>query len=196
MVSRHDALMMRHDAEVIIMREFIHIFDNTILDFIQCNMRVGILDFVMPYISYLGSGAFIWIVTALVFLCTKKYRAAGVTVIIALLLCGLIGNIILKPLIARPRPYEVHDIALLIPLLTDYSFPSGHTMSSFAASVVIFHKDKLFGSFAFLLGSLIAFSRLYLFVHYPTDILGGIVIGTIIGIIAVFLFCTIKRLKI
>ena len=168
------------------MLEFIHTFDGTLLYFIQNNMRSDIMDLLMPYISYAGSGGFIWIVTALILICLKKYRTVGITVIVALLLCLLIGNTILKPLVARPRPYDVYNMAILIPQLTDYSFPSGHTTSSFAAATVIFCRYRLLGCLALILGSAIAFSRLYLFVHYPTDIVGGIVIGTAIGLTATF----------
>jgi len=176
------------------MLEFIQSIDISILDFIKDNMRFGILDVIMPIISALGNGGLIWIVTAVIFLCLKKYRNIGITLAAALILCLLIGNLGLKPLIARIRPFDVNpDIVLLIPPPKDYSFPSGHTMSSFASATVIFWYNKRFGICALILGSAIAFSRLYLYVHYPTDILGGIIIGIVIGIAAVLLVRIIRK---
>jgi len=175
------------------MLEFIQYIDNSILDFIKDNMRFDFFDIIMPVISALGNAGIIWIITAIIFICIKKYRAIGITLGIALILCGLIGNLGLKPLIARIRPYDVNpDIVLLIPKPKDYSFPSGHTMASFASATAMFLYNKKFGICALILGSAIAFSRLYLYVHYPTDILGGIVFGIIIGIAAVLLLRLIK----
>ena len=162
-----------------------------ILDFIQSNMRSGFFDVVMPIITSLGNGGIIWILIALALIATQKYRMAGVTILAALLMHLLIGNVILKPLIARVRPCDVNTaIELLIPRPTDYSFPSGHTMSSFAAATVIIRTDKRMGIFAMLLATVIAFSRLYLYVHYPSDVVGGIVIGIALG---VFASCVIAK---
>jgi len=170
------------------MFEFINYIDNSVLDFIKDNMRSGILDIIMPFISVLGNGGFIWIVAAVIFICSKKYRKMGITVGAALIICLLIGNLTLKPLIARIRPYDINpDIVLLIAKPKDYSFPSGHTMSSFASATAIFWHNKKLGVCALILGAAIAFSRLYLCVHYLTDILGGIVIGAGFGIAAVLL---------
>jgi len=178
------------------MLESIQNFDNALLDFIQTNMRIGFLDIVMPYITSLGNGGFVWIVIGLVLVCLKKYRMIGFAVLFALVLCLLIGNLGLKPLIARLRPSDIYpDIALLIPRPHDYSFPSGHTMSSFAVATVLFLSFKRIGIFALLLAALIAFSRLYLYVHYPTDILGGIVIGVGIGAAVTFSFKSVEKKK-
>ena len=100
----------------------------------------------------------------------------------ALGLCLLCGNLLLKPLIGRIRPFNVQDaITLLIAAPLDYSFPSGHTMSSFAAAMVLLLTDRRMGIPAMLLAGLIAFSRMYLYVHYPTDILGGALLGILCG---------------
>ena len=157
-------------------------------------MHFKILDVYMPLVSVLGDFGAVWIVTALIFIFQKRYRTVGITVLAAFILCGLIGNLGLKPLIARPRLYTViPEIVLLIPRPTDYSFPSGHTMSAFAAATVIFRNNKRVGFCAFIFGILMAFSRLYLRVHYMTDILGGIAIGTVIGIMAVYLIKAINK---
>ena len=148
----------------------------------------------MPIITSLGNGGIIWILTALILIATKKYRVTGIAVLAALLLNLLIGNIILKPLIARVRPCDINTaVQLLIPRPTDYSFPSGHTLSSFAAATVIFLRDKRFGIAALILASLIAFSRLYLYVHYLSDVLGGIVIGAAIGIFVHIMISNIMK---
>ena len=90
----------------------------------------------------------------------------------------LTGNMILKPLVARMRPFTVNTaIELLIPPPTDFSFPSGHTYASFASATAICRNNRKIGVPALILASLIAFSRLYLYVHYPSDVLGGAVVG-------------------
>lgn len=151
-------------------------------------MRNGFLDALFPAITRLGDGGAVWIAVALIFIGPKKYRADGITLISALLLCVLVGNICLKPLIARVRPCEINTaVSLLIPRPTDYSFPSGHAMSSFAAATVVFYRNKRMGVCAILLAAVIAFSRLYLYVHYPSDILGGIAIGIALGIFTLFI---------
>ena len=166
--------------------EMILNFDNAILDFIQTYMRNGFLDFILPIITKLGNDGILWILIAIAFLISKKYRASGVKLAIALLLCLIIGNITLKPLIARIRPFDINtEIELLITKPTDFSFPSGHTMSSFAAAIVIYNANKRMGIIALILASLIAFSRLYLYVHFPSDVLAGLVIGVINSIIAI-----------
>ena len=142
------------------MLEIIQKFDTSLLHLINDNIHCSIFDVIMPFVSILGNFGFIWIVTAIIFICHKKHRTVGITVLAALLLCGLIGNLGLKPLIARLRPFEVNpEIVLLIPRPADYSFPSGHTMSSFAATTVIFWHNKLVGCCALLIGVLIASSH-------------------------------------
>lgn len=156
-----------------------------ILDFIQDNIRSEFLDILMPIISRLGNSGIIWILTALILISTKKYRIDGITMIAALLMNLLISNIILKPLIMRVRPCDINTaVELLISRPTDYSFPSGHTSSSFAAATVIFFGNRCIGTLAAIFASAMAFSRLYLYVHYPSDILGGVVIGVTLGILA------------
>ena len=177
------------------MLDYIQGFDDLLLGFIQAHTHTAVLDVVMPVVSGLGNLGIIWIVTALVLICFKKHRAAGVTLLVALILCALIGNLGLKPLIARPRPCWVDpNVVLLIPSPSDYSFPSGHTFSSFAAATVLFWHSKRMGICAIVLAALIAFSRLYLFVHYPTDVLAGIILGIGFGLAAIFLYKSfIKR---
>ncbi|MGE5631023.1 MAG: phosphatase PAP2 family protein [Caulobacteraceae bacterium] len=166
--------------------EYIQSIDNSVLDFIRTHMSSGFLDHTMPFITRLGSGGMIWIAVTLAFLISRKYRTDGLLLASSLLFCLLIGNIILKPLVARIRPCDVNTaVALLIPRPTDFSFPSGHSMSSFAATTVIFHANRKMGIAALILAILIAFSRLYLYVHYPSDIIAGLVIGILISVAAI-----------
>ncbi|MBE7032302.1 MAG: phosphatase PAP2 family protein [Ruminococcaceae bacterium] len=148
-----------------------------ILNLIQDIFGCGFLDFLMPKITALGNAGIIWILVGLVLLCTKKYRRGGVFLLVGLLLGLIFGNVILKNLIARPRPCWIYDVPLLIPNPTDFSFPSGHTLSSFISAFVLMRINRKFGIPALVLAILIAFSRMYLFVHFPTDILGGIVLA-------------------
>ena len=165
------------------MVEWITKIDFTILDFIQDNLKCGFLDWFMPRISALGNSGIIWILITIVFLFTKRYRKQGVVLAVGLLVGFLIGNLTLKPLIARMRPSWINeDIVLLIGNPKDYSFPSGHTLSSFIAAILITLNNKKLGIFAIPLASLIAFSRMYLYVHYPSDILGALILAVIISL--------------
>jgi len=152
-------------------------------------MTCPFLDFLMPKITVLGNGGLIWIIATLVLLAIPKYRKGGIALAVGLVAVLLIGNITLKPLIARTRPYDlIEGIKLLIKAPNDYSFPSGHTLSSFVSAFILTMTDKRFGYAAIPLATLIAFSRLYLYVHFPSDILGGILIAAIISAIIYFIF--------
>ncbi len=156
-------------------------FEIEILKSIYNLFGCGFMDFIMPKISALGDGGFIWIICSIILICTKKYRKIGFLVLTGMLVGVILGNGILKNLIARPRPFDLSlTTQLQIAAPTDFSHPSGHTLSSFIAAFILAKADRRFGCAAILLASLIAFSRLYLFVHYPTDILGGIILAYII----------------
>lgn len=159
-------------------------FDMAILDLIQSNIRTGFMDAIMPFITQLGDAGLIWIIMSIGLIIPKKTRKIGFVMIIALILNGIICNIILKPMLARIRPFDVNTaIKLLINKPRDFSFPSGHTSASFtAASVLFFRKSKLFVP-SLVLAFLISFSRLYLYVHYPSDVLAGLVLGILCGYI-------------
>ena len=122
---------------------------------------------------------------ALILLLFPKTRKAGATLALALLLCLLSGNLLLKPLVGRIRPYEANEfVGLLVPPLGDFSFPSGHTFSCVATAFVVYHYFKKAGIFAWAAAALMAFSRLYLYVHYPSDVLGGLLLGLAAGFVA------------
>lgn len=171
-------------------------YEFQILDFIQLNIKNPVLDKLMVIFTYLGSAGFIWILIALILIFSGKNKKYGIAMMLSLALCLLIGNLTLKPLIARIRPCDINDtVNLLIKRPTDASFPSGHTMASFAAAVSLLYYNKKIGLLALILASLIAFSRLYLYVHYPTDILAGMLIGIGIAIVSQKIINTYYRRK-
>lgn len=156
--------------------------DFTVLKFLHEKLSCGFLDILMPIITFLGNVGTIWIVSALVLLFIKKYRKNAVMILCGIACGAVIGNLILKNLVARARPFILDTtVDLLISVPTGYSFPSGHSLSSFAAAVILFHTDKRLGIPALVLALLIAFSRLYLYVHFPSDVISGAVIGIAIG---------------
>ena len=143
------------------------------------------MDFLMPKITALGNGGAIWLAAAAAMTVSKKYRRYGITMLAALAAGVLIGNVCLKNLIARPRPCWIENIPLLISNPTDYSFPSGHTLSSVIGAYLLTAANRRFGFAAVPLAVLIAFSRLYLYVHFLSDVLFSVAIGIIIGFAAV-----------
>ena len=147
-----------------------------------------LLDFILSRLTALGNGGILWIVTAVVLLFIPKTRRCGCALAVSLLLVFLLGNCLLKPLIARPRPFMLQEeLLLLIPPPSDFSFPSGHTYSSIASAIVIGYYHPKWGIPATVLALLIAFSRLYLMVHFPTDILGGILLGAVCAATAIIM---------
>ena len=146
-----------------------------------------LLDFWMPRITALGNSGIVWVVAAIVLLCTKKYRRYGVMLLVGLAAALLLGNLALKNLFARPRPCWLDSsVRLLIADPTDYSFPSGHTLSSVIGATILTKTDRRFGYAAIPLAALIAFSRLYLYVHFPSDVLAAAVLGVMIGELAFY----------
>ena len=159
-------------------------FDLPILDWIAANLWCPLLDFLMPIITVLGDAGIFWIAISVLFMITKKYRKTGIGMMLALMMGLLVCNIWLKPAVARIRPYDFQllhfakEIPMLVGGMHDFSFPSGHTIASFEAAVVILLNNKKLGIPAMILACLIAFSRLYLYVHYPTDVIASVILGT------------------
>ena len=154
----------------------------SILDWIQ-TLHTPFLDKIMVFITRLGDVGIIWIVLSIVLLLIPKTRKSGAVMVVALVVDVLLCNIVLKNLVARTRPYDVNTgVHLLVAKLHDYSFPSGHTAASFTSVTALYLAgEKKLWKFALVLACLIAISRLYLYVHYPTDVLGGILFGVISG---------------
>lgn len=172
-------------------------FELKILDFIQEHLRFGFLDDMMVLLTRLADDGICWIVLAVALICFKPSRKMGITLGVALLLGLLVGNLGLKNLFARPRPYTVNpDIvpSMLIDTLKSYSFPSGHTRCCFESGMALFLCDKRWGKAAFVLGGFIGFSRMYLYMHYPTDVLAGALLGLLNGFIAFIIVDKIYKL--
>ena len=176
----------------------IYRFDYSILNYINENMHTPFFDKFFAIITQLADAGWVWIALAVVLLCFKRTRKTGLVMGGALVLGLIFGNGILKPLINRIRPYDnaawdpiVTRATLLIKPPHDASFPSGHTLASFEGAFGIFLCNKKWGIPALVLALLIAFSRLYFFIHYPTDVFGGLVLG--IGF-AVVSFCVMNVL--
>ena len=179
------------------------------LNWIQTHLRSGFMDKFMPFITKFGDAGIFWIVLTLLLFIPKKTRKYAHVSALALIFCVIGGNVILKNLIARPRPFWLENgnplamigiqgnplerlyirdsstivpetrtvIQLLCKAPTDFAFPSGHTQASFAAATSICMWKRKWGIPALILATLVAFSRMYLYVHYPTDVLGGICFG-------------------
>ena len=163
--------------------------DNTILRWINVKFRNKTFDKIMPIITSAGNLGIIWIVISVLLITKKDYRVLGQTILIALVITTIIGEGIIKNIVKRKRPfYGDDDEELLISRPITYSFPSGHTASSFAVATVFIKTDNAASLEIILLACLIAFSRIYLGVHYPSDVIGGGIIGTLCGLITVMLF--------
>lgn len=161
-------------------------FEFAILDGLQ-SIHCEFLNAVMIFFTTLGEWGALWIATGIALLFPKKYRRTGVTILLGLVLGLILVNFGIKNIVARPRPFAIRPIELLVSIPSEFSFPSGHTVSSFGAATTVFLKNKKFGAVALAAATLIAFSRLYLYVHFPSDILAGIVIGVAISLISNFI---------
>lgn len=157
-------------------------FEFAILDWMQLHLRGEFLDFLVPRITALGDRGLIWILLAAALLLFPKTRRLGAAVAVALVLEYTVCDLLIKPLFARPRPCDLNAaVGTLIPRPHGHSFPSGHTGSSFAAAFALWRGKSPLGVPALILAALIGFSRLYLYVHFPTDVLGGILVGLAAG---------------
>ena len=172
--------------------------DGGFLWFLQESVRNPILDSSMIFITSLGNGGMIWIAATIVLLIPKKTRKAGIMSAVALLGSLIINNNIVKNIVQRPRPFVTFtDLQIIIPTPSEFSFPSGHTSSSFAAAAVFYrHLPKKLGLPAVILAGLIGFSRLYVGVHYPTDVIAGVLMGILLSYLAEYLVnLFVKKLK-
>ncbi len=182
--------------------DFIQNIDVAVLNWIHNVFSCLFLDVIMPIITALGNKGLFMIAVAVLMVCFKKTRKAGIAMGIALVLGLVLGNGLLKNLFGRVRPYELEGALvtdLLIKKPHDYSFPSGHTLASFEfASVMVICRKTLPGKnitaiVSVVLAVLIAFSRLYLYVHFPSDVLGGAILGTLFGFIGVWVVNAVEK---
>ena len=154
-------------------------------------IRTDFLDKLMPCITFLGQWAVLWIVIAVLCLAFRQKRKLGISLMFNIIINTVACNLIFKHIVQRLRPYILNDtVTLIIPPETDYfSFPSGHSMFAFGAATIIFLYNKKIGIFVYLLAAMIAFSRLYLYMHFPTDVL----IGSGMGILLAVFSCKIEK---
>ncbi len=171
--------------------------DGGILLFLQEAVRNPVLNPIMVLITSLGNAGIIWILLTIALLIPEKTRKIGCMIACALLASLLFNNILLKNMVARVRPYNAMEA--LVPIVkkpSEFSFPSGHAGSSFAAACVLYRKlPKKQGVWALILAALISFSRLYVGVHYPTDILAGAVVGIVCSYIGEWVVTLAEKLK-
>lgn len=164
------------------MRHLVKYFDNSLLNLIQQHFRTKKMDNVMLFFTRLGDGGVIWIIYAALFAMFADLRKTSAKLFLAVSLCAIVGNFLIKPLFKRKRPCNNdEERTILLKRPTDSSFPSCHTMTSFAAVVAISQAGGLLGMSSLLFASMISLSRLYLFVHYPSDVLIGAVMGIAAG---------------
>ena len=166
--------------------------DGEILLQIQQHLRTDMLTPLMKFVTFLGNGGWFWILCAVVLLAVPKTRKTGYAAVLSLIFGVIVTNLLLKNIVARPRPFA--EIEALIPLIakpTDFSFPSGHTTASFAVALVMLRMlPKKIGIPAVVLAALVAFSRLYLGVHYPTDVLVAFLVALMGSTVAVWIVRT------
>lgn len=172
-------------------------FDANILLWIQDNLRNPVLTAILKPLTHLGDKGIIWILITLALLIFKKTRRAGICSMFALIIMVLLNDVLLKHLINRTRPYEVIEgLTSLVGLQSDSSFPSGHTSSSFACWIALTlslpmvtdrSKTRIYSILMLIFSVLMGFSRLYVGVHYPTDILGGMILGILYGLAGYYL---------
>lgn len=162
-------------------------FEFTILDALQA-LRCPVLDALAVFFDAAGAHGELWIAFTAVLLAFRRTRKAGFAMALALCLYMVSGHFILKPLFARPRPCDVNTaITILVKRPHGHSFPSGHTASAFAAAFALWLQNRKLGVPALVLAAFIAFTRLYLYVHFPTDVLGGLVLGLALGALALWI---------
>ena len=160
------------------MIETIQNIDLEILNYIQEVVSNTVLDKLMIFMTAWGSKGVIWIVISLLLAINKKTRRVGIMAMTALILTGILGEAVIKPLVKRARPFMDHpSVKLIIKAPSSYSFPSSNTALSFTVAAILLKEFKKYGMVFLVVATLIAFSRVYLFVHYPSDVVVGIMMG-------------------
>lgn len=176
---------------------FIQNIDINILYFIQNNIQNKFLNPIMIFLTSLGNLGFIWIAISILLIISKKYRKIGLLTLAVLIVNTLLGEGLLKYIIERSRPFATYEsLHIMIPKPSSYSMPSGHTSASFAAAFMLAYYFKNIRVYIYSLASLIAFSRLYLLVHYPSDVLTGALLGYLSFLIVIKSYELIQKSKI
>lgn len=186
----HNSLCKIHKRRIVMLQSLTEL-DGNILLFVQDNLRNEILNDIVVWFTSLGNAGLVWIFIVLAFIFNKKTHREGMYCALSLILCFILVNLFLKNAVARIRPYDaMEQIRCLIGPQHDYSFPSGHTAIAFAASVPVFIiLNKTIGSVMIVFSVLMGLSRIYICVHYPTDVICGVIAGTLCG----FVVCVVYK---
>ena len=174
------------------MIEAITNWDFSVLDFIQATMKCPTLDQISLIVNILlYFGCAVWVVTAVIFFFFRKTRATGIMMCVSLIFVYLITQLGIKNLVCRPRPFEIRNVGNVVldyAHAHGYSFPSGHTACSFACATILFMRNKKVMWIMFIVAAFFGFTRLYMYVHYPTDVIAGAVFGVIIALMVYYFF--------
>ncbi len=163
-----------------------------ILNFIQ-GIRSPSLDVLMIIITYIGSTAILGILPALILMLKKGSRHYGFTIAVSMILGQIAGSLLLKNIVMRPRPFNLPqgilaaDTLLISPPMGEYSFPSGHSVTAFSSASALYFYNKKLGVAAYIIAAFIGLSRIYLYVHFPTDVLAGAALGIMCGFFSRFI---------
>lgn len=170
------------------MAEWLTQADLSVLVWMREHLANPAMDTLMKGITSLGNAGFLWIVMAFAFICYRPLRKKGLTMLLALAAVFVCGEVLIKAIVERPRPFiRFPEFSLIVPPPRNYSFPSSHACTSIAAACVLFERRKVWTYLPLLAAALIAFSRVYLCVHYPSDVLAGAALGVAFGLGARFL---------
>ena len=170
--------------------DYITKIDFSILYYIQEHLRCSFLDFLMPLFGFIQEGGMVWIVISIILICFKKTRYCGFAILLAMGIDTLITEFTLKNIICRVRPCNIDfSIKMLVSRPDSYGFPSNHSASAFAAAtaLLVTLKKKRWAILGYILATAIALSRLYVFVHFPSDVLVGAIVGSLIALLVFFL---------
>lgn len=158
-------------------------WDNRVLSRIY-NLHSPLLGKIMVIISTMGNKGAVWFGLGAPLVINSQSRITGIKFILSILLASFVGEIVIKRLVARMRPSMfIMDEKMLIKKPSTYSFPSGHTSSSVAGATILVIAYGIWAVPVVIFGILMGFSRLYLRVHYPSDVIAGAVLGVACGLV-------------
>lgn len=164
--------------------EAVTTWDASVITAIYENVHSAFLTMFFRIVTLLGEGGIFWIAVAVILLFFKKTRRSGICIGASLLIGVIVGNGIIKNVVARPRPYDaIEGIESVVSHLSDYSFPSGHSLCCFGAATALAMNRTKWAIPAYVGAVLVAVSRLFLFVHYPTDVICGALLGVLFGVL-------------
>ena len=164
--------------------EAVTTWDASVITAIYENVHSAFLTMFFRIVTLLGEGGIFWIAVAVILLFFKKTRRSGICIGASLLIGVIVGNGIIKNVVARPRPYDaIAGIESVVSHLSDYSFPSGHSLCCFEAATALAMNRTKWAIPAYVGAVLVAVSRLFLFVQYPTDVICGALLGVLFGVL-------------